>query len=155
MSNRQSILTVLFSLLAFVSFAQECQYTISGQVIDEGTKLPLPFVTVILQEKSYGVTTDDNGFYSLENICEGHFHLIFSHIGCEAHKFHLDISADTIVNINLSHSKTAIGTVTVHGEKNNDKQAQSSIDRDAIEDNSTENLSGLLENETGVYLIKN
>ena len=42
-------------------FAQQPTQTLRGQVTDEASGIPLPFVNVHLQNTDIGTTTDDNG----------------------------------------------------------------------------------------------
>ncbi len=135
---------------------QDCEYSVKGYVFDETSQSALAYVNVFIQETQTGTTTDDGGKFILNNVCAGHYHFIISHIGCEDEKFHFDIFKDTIINIGLSHTPTSLGTVIIAGKKNDFyNQANLYVKRNIIEDNSNHNLSGLLENETGVHLIKN
>ncbi len=59
--------TVIINLLVFVylqSYGQS-ESIISGKIIDNETRQPLPFAHVIYQEKSLGTVSDQNGFFSL------------------------------------------------------------------------------------------
>ena len=150
------ILFFAFAIVAIQCHSQECSFSIEGQVFDEASELPLPYVNVFLQELSTGTTSDEEGKFFLDSICAGHYHLIFSHIGCEAHKFHVDLESDTLFHIVLSHTETSLGDVIVSGKRDNfNNQSNTLVNRKDIEDNANENLSGLLENEAGVHLIQN
>lgn len=147
---------LLLYILAFHAKAQHCDINIRGYVFDEASQAPLPYVNIYIQETKSGTTTDDDGKFSLGKICPGHYHFIISHIGCEDEKFHFDIEKDTVLNIALSHTPTSLGTVVIASQKKDfDNQANSIVKRSVIEDNSNQNISGILENETGVHLIKN
>ncbi len=136
--------------------AQECNIAITGTVIDEASQSPLSYVNIFIQETQTGTTTDDDGQFAFDDICEGHYHFIVSHIGCADEKFHFDIFQDTTINIGLSHTPTSLGTVVIAGQQNDfDNQANLTVKRNIIEDNSNQNLSGMLENETGIHLLKN
>jgi len=136
--------------------AQNCTINIKGNVFDEASKSPLAYVNVFIQEIQNGTTTDDEGNFEIDNICEGHYHFIVSHIGCEDEKFHFDIYRDTTITIGLSHTPISLGTVEIAGQKDDfSNQANTKVTRKVIEDNSNQNISGILENETGVHLIKN
>ena len=156
MSNKK-IFLLLFCCVAniIISYAQNCSISIDGYVYDEVSLSPLAYVNIYVQETQDGVTTDDDGRFLLDNFCPGEYHFIISHIGCEDEKLHFDISKDTSLSIALSHTPSALGTVVIIGEKEESNQANLSVARTVIEDNSNQNLSGLLENETGVHLIKN
>ncbi len=156
MSNSKRLFFIAFLFFILKANAQECELSIQGHVFDFESKLPLSYVNVFIQETSVGTVTDDEGNFLIENICEGEYHLIFSHIGCEAKKRHLVISKDTLLNIELPHSATSLGAVVIHGKiDNSNTQSSLSINRQMIEDNSNKSLSGLLETESGVQLIKN
>jgi len=136
--------------------AQGCDISIEGYVIDEGTGLPLSHANVIIQELSFGASTDERGVFLFEKICPGHYHIILSHIGCAPQKMHLDLIQDTVLYSVFSHTPISLDDVIVTGRKNNlNTQSSQSVNRQVIEDNANENISSLLENETGVHLIKN
>lgn len=136
--------------------AQGCDISIEGYVIDEGTGLPLSHANVIIQELSFGASTDERGVFLFEQVCEGEYHLILSHIGCAPQKMHLDLTRDTLLYVVFSHTSISLDDVVVTGTKNNmNTQANLSVNRQIIEDNASQNISSLLENETGVHLIKN
>lgn len=157
MFNKRFFISI--AVLSFIIFncnAQNCEFTVKGNVFDKGSEQPLTYVTIFVQEVSRGAVTDDKGDFTIENLCEGEYHFIFSHIGCEPKKIHLDILSDTIVNIALPHTSTSFSTVVIEGAKNeHNNQPNLSINRKTLEDNSNRNLAGLLENESGVHLIKN
>ena len=149
------ILISFFCVLQYSS-AQECEIIIRGTVIDKESQSPLPYVNIYIQETQVGTVSDNDGKFILENICEGHFHFIISHIGCEDEKFHFDIHQDTTINIGLLHTPTSLGTVVISGEKDDfANQASLTVKRKVIEDNSNQNFAGILENESGVHLLKN
>lgn len=153
--KKYSFITTLFWFALIGCQAQNCDLSIKGRVFDEASQLPLSFVNVFLQETSDGTMTDDDGHFLLDSLCEGHYHILVSHIGCENQKFHVNIFQDTIINIELSHTETSLGTVVVEGNNNNfTDQPNLSVNRKTLEDNTNKNLSGLLENEAGIHLIK-
>lgn len=139
-----------------MSSAQNCSISVQGRVVDEVSQLPLSYVNIYIQETSQGTATDEDGRFLFNNVCKGHYHIVFSHIGCADHKVHIDLEKDTVINIDLDHTETSLGTVVIQGQKDKvGTQPSLSINRTKIEDNSNQNLSGLIENETGVHLIKN
>ncbi len=154
--NRTYSILFICLLGGLSAYAQDCDIVVQGNVFDEASQSPLAYVNIFIQETRTGTTTDDDGNFSLENICEGHYHFIVSHIGCDDEKFHFDILQDTILKIGLSHSPISLETVTIAGQTDSyGNQANLSVKRNVIEDNSNQNLSKIIENETGVHLIKN
>ncbi len=135
---------------------QTCNYTIKGVVFDEGTTTPLEFVNVLVQETSTGDVSDGSGQFEIPNNCPGHLHIVFSHIGCEPVTVHLDLESDTTLTVQLSHSNNTLDAFIISEKANKTNiQPKVSISRKSIEDNPNKNLAALLENETGVYLLKN
>ena len=153
-----SNLKLLIFFCLFIVFnlqAQNCNNYIKGRVFDDGTSLPLSFVNILIQESLIGTTSDKDGFFILDNLCQGEIHLIISHIGCEPKKILIDLKKDTTLSIQLPH--TVLGTIVVEGEQtnNSDFQSNSTLNRTTIENNSNKTLGGLIENESGVNLMKN
>ncbi|MFT4667489.1 MAG: iron complex outermembrane receptor protein [Polaribacter sp.] len=156
MFSKKLILPILLFFVTLSAQSQDCKLSVTGEVVDEVSGFPLSYVNVIIQELSRGMTTDESGHFLFEDICEGEYHLILSHIGCAPIKIHLDLFRDTLLNIAFPHTATSLDDIVVKGKKNNhSNQSNLSVNRQAIEDNANQNLSGLLEKETGVHLIKN
>jgi len=60
-------LTLLFTLgLPLLSQAQNNNFVISGEVLDSATLYPLPYVAIQLKGKNIGLSTDDDGTFTLE-----------------------------------------------------------------------------------------
>ena len=157
MYSKKLILATVISLLSVLeSSTQDCNLTFQGYVYDEASQLPLSYVNIFVSETYKGTITNDVGYFSLDSLCAGEYHIQFSHIGCESIKLHLNITQDTTLNLKLSHTLHSPGTIIVKGHRNNlGIQPNSSVNRKAIEDLANKNLSDLLENETGVHLLKN
>lgn len=150
------ILEYSFFLFPIFGFAQNCDLTLSGYVIDEGTDEPLAYVNILLMETQTGTISDSTGFFRLPNLCSGEFHLVLSHIGCESHKIFLRLNQDTTLNLTLEHSENLLHDVVIIGDLNKETtQHVESISEQKITDNSSENLSNLLESITGVSTLKN
>jgi len=77
------VVVVIFSVSTL--FAQEITQNISGQVLDVLTHQPLPFATVQIVDSDpiIGTTTDENGYYKLENVSVGRYDIEASYIGYE------------------------------------------------------------------------
>ncbi|NNE14799.1 MAG: TonB-dependent receptor [Saprospiraceae bacterium] len=150
------MLTLTFVFISLISSGQGCNLTVRGTVYDEAPNTPLSFVNIFIQELSRGTTTDDEGKFLINDVCPGAYHLTFSHIGCDGERMHLDLLTDTTLTIFLSHTPVSLGAVVIEGKSDEFvNQPNLSVRRQTIEDNANQNLSGLLENEAGVHLIKN
>lgn len=154
MSNAK--LLFLFLTIPFLGTSQNCNFQLSGYVLDKGTDIPLPYSNVFLEDKGTGVVSDSLGYFELNSLCGGEYHIEISHIGCEPEHFFLQISNDTTVKIYLNHHAELLDEVVVHGKAHdNSAQVSSTVSRENIEQNSHKNLSDILESLTGVSVIKN
>ena len=74
---------LLFILFAFCfipeSYAQ--RITVSGQVRDNSTGLPLQFANVFVNNTTINTVTDAQGKYSLSGISPGTYELVVSYVG--------------------------------------------------------------------------
>ncbi|HBX52765.1 MAG: hypothetical protein A2275_08925 [Bacteroidetes bacterium RIFOXYA12_FULL_35_11] len=76
--------SISFFLIFFNLYAQDVfRQTIRGQVLDKNSQQPLAGVNVVLLNTNplTGTTTDENGFYKLQNIPVGKFNISYSFIG--------------------------------------------------------------------------
>jgi len=136
--------------------AQDCTLSLSGYTLDKGTRIPLPYSTIYLEDQKIGVTSDSIGFFEFKNLCPTDYHIEFSHIACEAAHQFLTLTKDTTVNIYLNHHAELLDEVVVHGDKSeHSAQVSNTISEEEIAQNSSKNLSDLLENIAGVSVIKN
>ena len=55
--------------------------TIKGTVVEEKTQTPLPFVTVAVEGKNTGTTTNDQGIFLIDGLPADSYHLVFSYLG--------------------------------------------------------------------------
>ena len=62
--------------------AQPCHITLKGQILDESTQAPLEFATAYVVETNLGASSDEKGYFQINGICPGKYHLQISHIGC-------------------------------------------------------------------------
>ena len=146
-----------FFLLLCSSFlaAQNCNISLKGQVLDESTQFPLPYATIFLEETKAGDVADSLGFFEIKNICKGDYHIRFSHIGCEMVEDFLSIKKDTFIVIYLHHHSELMNEVVVHGDKDdNTSQVSSTIGKEEIEREANKNIADILENITGVSVLK-
>ncbi|WP_439482859.1 carboxypeptidase-like regulatory domain-containing protein [Cyclobacterium plantarum] len=85
------LLLLLGSSLSIPLMAQKIK--VEGRVVDEETNLPLPFVTVFVNNTAEGTVADENGKFDLE-MEAGHYELILSLVGYENLVYSADFSGD-------------------------------------------------------------
>ena len=68
---RRGLLFVFFGIFSFFNVLLAQEGTIRGNLFDKETGEPIIFANVILENTTYGVTTDIDGFFNLANIPAG------------------------------------------------------------------------------------
>lgn len=93
--------TILNVFLALVFFNTYAQNTISGVITDNDTQSPLPYVNIYIPELESGTTTNKNGEFTLNNIPNGKYKILYSYIGYETQSDNLTIPFDKVLEIKL------------------------------------------------------
>jgi hypothetical protein len=97
MKKRPFLLFLSLVLLSLYSFAQS---TITGQVTDAETKLPLEGASVFAQNTTKGVITDKEGNYKLY-LNKGGYELVISYTGFVSQRIKIEADADKQFNVEL------------------------------------------------------
>lgn len=154
-------LLILFLFCTPLWAQQDCDQIINGQVLDRDTNEPLPFATVKIQNSNNGVVSDENGRFSLENICDVEVHLEVRFVGYKSIIHHHDTHHND-PTIYLAPEKTELESIII--EESRTKQLQTiSIQKKEIDDlaivssslgDLTEDLSGVSTLKTGTNISK-
>ncbi len=117
-------LALLFILCCSFSFAQTG--IIKGQILDKQSETPLPGATIELlnAEIATGVTTDINGFYTIENVPVGRQSIKVSYIGFESitiPNIVVTTGKDAIVNVSLEEAFDQLDAVVLAPPTNKDR----------------------------------
>lgn len=109
---------ILFIFTSINTQAQECKIRISGQIFHAETKEPLAFANVALKEIGKGAIANENGQYTIENLCAGTYTLICSRIGCDHAEHQITISGDESLHFDffLKESAVLLGDILVEAE---------------------------------------
>jgi len=87
---------------------------IKGRVIDDETKLPLTGVNVFIPNSDYGTSTDENGWFTIENIPINSYVMQFSYIGYEVvMKPDVIVRPGRITQLNIEIEESIIQTESV------------------------------------------
>lgn len=83
----------------------DCHLALRGRIEEADTHEPLAYANVYVREAGRGAATDENGFYSIADLCEGTTYTIeVSHIEC-AHETRLvKLTENATVDFHLVHS---------------------------------------------------
>ena len=69
---------LLLSLLSLLSFAAFAQGSIKGQVVSRNGRTAVGHVKVTVDVTGQSVTTDDNGYFTFDNLAQGDYRLTFT-----------------------------------------------------------------------------
>ena len=102
----------IFLLISSVVFSQN---TVQGTVNFEGQ--PFEMVNVYLKGTTKGSVTNSEGHYSLKNIADGKYTLIFSSVGfiTQYRKISVANSQTIITDINLQEDQSQLEEIVVSG----------------------------------------
>ena len=73
-------LSIFFCLLCYSTHSQECNYTLSGTIIDfhDGTKIK--DASVYIEQINMFTTSNFNGVFTFSDLCKGEYTITMSHI---------------------------------------------------------------------------
>ncbi len=92
---------LLFFIISICSYSQK--YVLSGTIIDKNTREPLPGATISIQNTSRGASTNNDGYFKLDNINKQKITILVTYIGYEKYSLTHDFSEE-----NKSHIKIAL-----------------------------------------------
>ena len=103
------ILSLFLSLVGIISTAQT--YEIEGTVTD-ANGMPLPGVSIVVQNTTRGTTTDFDGNYTISNVEQGEI-LVFSFMGFSTKE--ITISSSETLKVTLDEDTQSLDEVVVVG----------------------------------------
>ena len=121
MNNRllsKLFFATLFVLLAsFTAVAQD--NSIKGFVYEESTGEPMMFTNVYLKGTTYGGTTNENGYFNINRIPDGHYTLLITSVGYDTISEVFNLSKNQSINRKyyLKETSQKLETVTITADK--------------------------------------
>jgi hypothetical protein len=92
------VLTLTLFLLTLLASAQTG--TLTGKVYNASDNQPIPFADVVLENTNYYTTTDDNGWFVIDNIKPGVYNVVITLLGFEEERIS-EVSINNIRTQNL------------------------------------------------------
>ena len=119
-------LSVLFCIILGSSSVFAQKSIIRGKVYDKESGQPIMAATVYLEGTNYGVTTDENGFFSISNLDKGTYKLGASFLGYNDEKIDIELGAGKIVfkNIYMTTSEVQLKETEIVSNKNEERKSQ-------------------------------
>ena len=154
--KRMRKLKVILCLLLLVPLSLWAQETtITGTVISESDKQPLPGVNVVIKGTTTGVITDLEGKYSI-NVSSSDAVLEFSSVGYMTES--IEVAGQSVIDVSLDEDIMALDEVVVVGYGVRNKETLSgaitTIRTDEIQNSKSENLINMLQGRASGLLIR-
>ncbi len=142
--------TVVFLLGVFISSAQDCNRSLTGQVIDFHDGVPLEGATITFN--NIKIVTDSNGTYTINGLCAVSYAFTVSHVDCNSQVFTIDMSKVTTKDFYLEHHLNELDEVKVAGKikQETSSSQEQTITTDIIEKYSSATLGDALREIPGV-----
>ena len=99
----------------------QAQSRVDGRIVDKLSSQPLVGVNVFFSKTTLGSTTDDNGFYSINNIPAGQYELVVSMIGYEIEREDMIVHNEEKFTINFRLNQQTIRMSEINVTANTDK----------------------------------
>jgi hypothetical protein len=113
----KTILTLLFTFLSLMVFAQELTQTVKGKVIDADTKTPLPGANIVVQNTQFmGASSDNDGNFRIPKVPVGRQSFKVSFLGYEdafLNEIMVGSGREVVLKIELKESVTNLEEVKV------------------------------------------
>lgn len=109
--------TYVFMLLlcgGMIAQNQNCNYTLTGKIIDLHDSTVLPGATLIIAGLEKATTSDINGVYTFSNLCEGTYTIQIQHPNCETEAFRVRMSGNLERNFKLEHHLEELNSITLN-----------------------------------------
>jgi hypothetical protein len=115
-------LTCLLFSAGNIGFAQEIAQTVKGTIVDLDSQVPLPGATIVILDSDplTGVSTDENGYFRLENVPLGRYNMLASCMGYEPYlvrELLIGSGKEVVLSIGLKESVIGLEEVVVTGTK--------------------------------------
>lgn len=153
----------LVIILCFFSMASFSQVKISGKVTNTDGK-PLPFISVVVKNTSFGSSTDLDGNYSFTaDLKPGQYVLEFTGVGLSSKEQNLNVGSESSYTANASLAEDALklDEVVVTGVSAGTTRKQlgsyiSTVKADQLNKGATSNVLAALQGKTaGAQIIQN
>lgn len=123
MSNSKAIL-VFLTFVYNLGYAQS--FTLEGKINSNDGKV-LPGAHVHLHELDLTVSSNSEGYFKIENLKSGTYHLHVNFVGFEAMSRDIKISSDEFIDVQLNEAYKELDEVIVESSFMNSEESESSL----------------------------
>lgn len=136
---------VIIYLLAVGMLLHAQQLTVSGTVVDEKTRQPIEYASILMKENGQWAVTDGDGRFSIKGVPAGKTTLSIQCLGYATQSLLLNITRDIPrLNIKLKQESLRLDEVTITAKRKYDEATTSySIDRTALDQQQLLNIGDI------------
>lgn len=129
-----------------------CNYTLSGKIIDEHDQSALEYATVYIKELERGAVSSVKGNYKITNLCEGTYTIVVKHVGCSPITESVSITKNTKHNFYPEHHSEELIEFSIQEEGYEEERSVAKKELSAKEMNQSrgKSLGESLKSITGV-----
>ncbi len=106
-----------FLILFFATTTNSQTLTLKGTVTNSVTNKPLPNCNIFIEQLNIGTTTNEFGFYSIENLNEGSLNISASFIGFETLTKNYNFKESSTINFKLTPKEILLNETIVKATK--------------------------------------
>ena len=137
---KQFLLALVLAISGY-GYTQDCKYIFLGELKDFHDGSPISVATIFIKEQDKYITSDFDGNFKIENLCEGPLTLTISHVGCQTKIVSYTIKGDTFKTISIEHHTEQLNEVSVTASVTN-KETNTGQET-VIKQNTLKKYSGL------------
>ncbi len=112
-----AILTLLF--FSGEVWAQQCSWSINGHVHSDQSHEVLSNASIFLLESNLSIQTDENGDFTIKNLCDGIYTIVVHHINYDSVVQKISVNKNIHVDIDLILKNHLLKEVVVSGQSKN------------------------------------
>lgn len=128
MAYRNTLLALLVGILLAATTSAQQRYTVSGTVMEAGSRETLIGATVTVPGKAVGVATNGYGFYTLALPAADSVVLEFSYVGYATQRHTVALRGNVVLNVELELDMMQIDEIEVVAEsKTSSRSTQTSV----------------------------
>ncbi len=151
----KQILTIWFVMFGLIAYSQTT-YKIKGKVTDQ-KKEPLFGAALVIHELKKGTATDSDGFFEIDNVPVGEYHLHISFLGYKCVHYNLIkvSNSDVYREFSMQPDNVSLTEIVIEGNSIKKQKQQKTtsieiIDNQYIEQNLNANIIKSIENLPGI-----
>ena len=153
---KHAVVFIAVFLFGFKAIGQECRLALSGKIEDFHNGESIVNATIYNKNTESYTTSDLEGNFIIENLCEGIYEITISHLACETKILNVELKEDFDTIIYLEHHIEELDVIHIEGSSKSKKtlSGQETILKSKTIDNySMSSLGDVIKQVVGVNSI--